>query len=206
MANTAKLVLVSKEQALKWVGLFAIDASISSSERQWNWLIEPHMVASTFLTELLKRSGKSFRNWADRAACASAPTKGAVPCALYIELVMVALSFLVEAVQKAGSVEKVPSSVLILFFCRSFLIYVAPPLVMLWRDRGDLKASTQIDQALFQSARGAFQTLTNQNIQQARKQINQISLENIILIEQIQQFNQNPERSISWAVKANHFK
>lgn len=54
----------------------------------------------------------------------------------------------------------------------------------------DRKASKQIDQGLFWCTGAEYRELTNQNIQQTINQINHQPLENIILLEQSQQFNQ----------------
>ncbi len=83
----------------------------------------------------------------------------------------------------------------------------APPLVMLFDERMDRMLTKQIDQALFRSIDGASGVLNTLNIQQPINQINHLHLENIILIEQFQQFNQIPSKETGqgfrslWSVK-----
>ncbi|MDQ5967647.1 MAG: hypothetical protein QG625_3804 [Cyanobacteriota bacterium erpe_2018_sw_39hr_WHONDRS-SW48-000098_B_bin.30] len=77
----------------------------------------------------------------------------------------------------------------------------------LFAERMDRMLTKQIDQALFGSIDGASGDLNTLNIQQPINQINHLHLENIILIEQFQQFNQIPSKEtgqgfrILWSIK-----
>jgi len=59
---------------------------------------------------------------------------------------------------------------------------------------GDPRTTGLIDQGLFKGTCEVFRTLLTLNIQQMVNQINDAPLENIILLEQFQQFNQIPEK------------